>query len=471
MHALHPLAEFEPGPEDPWDRAKAAHLAARTGFGASPDEIEELLALGPAAGADARVDFPDSEPELEQQMRELGAPLYEYPPVGEPGEPQVGDARAWWTCRMCCARHPLQEKLTLFWHHHFACQTNDDLPLVQMLEQNRLFRRCAAGDFRELLAAVARDPAMLTFLDGRINVRERPNENWARELMELFTLGIDRYSQRDVVEIARVFTGWGTRGGRKAVFEFHPERHDPGEKQVLGRTIAGRAGAEGVREGEEVLALLLEQPCAAAFLGRKLLRWFLEDEPAPELCEAAGEFLRAHDWSVREFLRRLFRSRAFYASHRRAQLFKTPVGFVVSALRGLRVQNPQLLVLGERMRELGMELFHPPSVAGWDLGPAWIHAGSVLLRAQFAARLAGLPHSQRAIAGAPALDLEQLARGVGLGAGLVRSIAERLVGRALPEERVAELAAVLEARGGADRHTRTRTAIELVLGAPEFALE
>jgi len=433
--------------------------------------VDELLALGPQAAVDARVDFPDSEPELEQRMRELGAPLYEYPPVGDPSEPQVGDARAWWTYRLCCTRHPLRERLTLFWHHHFACQANDELPLALLLQQNHLFRRLAAGDFRVLLGAVARDPAMLTFLDGRINVRQRPNENWARELMELFTLGVDRYTQRDVVEIARVFTGWGTRGGRRAVFEFHAQCHDPDEKRVLGRSIAGRTGAEGVREGDEVLALLLEQPSAATFLARKLLSWFVEDDPAPELCEEAGACLRAHDWSLREFLRCLFRSRAFYASARRAQLFKTPVGFVVSAVRGLRLQNPQLLALGERVRELGMDLFHPPSVAGWNLGLAWIHAGSVLLRARFAERLANLPHSQRAIAGAPALDLAELALGADLRAGLLRSLGLRLVGRPLPEERVAELAEVLEARGGVDRHTRTRTAIELVLGAPEFALE
>jgi len=466
-----PLEAWQPSLDDPWDRAKAAHLAARTGFGARPDEVERLFALGSDAAVDTCVDFPESEPELEQRMRELGSPLYEYPPHGESGEPQVGDARAWWINRMCATRHPLREKLTLFWHHHFACQENDALPLALLLEQNRLFRRLAGGDFGELLRAVARDPAMLTFLDGRINVRERPNENWARELMELFTLGLDQYTQRDVVEVARVFTGWSITGGRQAVFEFHPELHDPEEKLVLGRGVAGRAGMDGTAEGDEVLALLLEQPCAAPFLARKLLRWFLEDEPAPQLCAAAGACLVEVRWSVREFLRRLLRSRVFHANEQRGQLFKTPVGFVVSALRGLNVQNPQLLAPGARLRELGMELFHPPSVAGWNLGPAWIHAGSVLLRARFAERLANLPHSERAVTGASAIDLEQLACGANDAAGLVRSLGLRLVGRPLADERVCELAARIDSRGATDRRTRTRTAIELVLAAPEFALE
>jgi uncharacterized protein (DUF1800 family) len=302
-------------------------------------------------------------------------------------------------------------------------------------------------------------------------VRARPNENWARELLELFTLGVGGYGQRDVVEIARVFTGWGVSRPRDPEFRFHPEQHDPDDKHPLGRTLRGRAGEEGLAEGDELLAALLEQPDAAAFLAHKLLRWFVEDDPSPELCAQAGARLRSCGWSLREFLRALFLSRAFQAPERRATLYKTPAGFAVSAVRGLRVRNPQLLALGDRLRELGMDLFHPPSVAGWELGPAWIHAGSVLLRARFAEELAGLPHSTRAVVGAPAIDLEELGGGLRQSDALVRSLGERLIGRPLAAQRVDELAALLERRAAHAGHARTRAAIALLLGAPEFSLE
>lgn len=465
------LAPFRPSADDPWDRARAAHLAARSGFGATPEEIDRLLALGPERAVETRLDWPGGADPLEARARELGAPLYEFPAEDEGRPPAIADARAWWSWRMCATPNPLEERLTLFWHAHFACQESDEIPLSLLLRQNRVLRAHAAGPFAVLLALVARDPAMLTFLDGRRNVRARPNENWARELMELFTLGVGCYTQRDVVEIARVFTGWGVSRPRDPEFRFHAELHDPSDKRVLGRVVRGRGGEEGVCEGDEVLAALLDGPAAAEFLARKLLRWFVEDDPAPELVEAAGARLAACGFHVREFLRELLRSQAFGAPSRRATLVKSPAGFLVSAVRALRVENPQLLALGDRLRELGMDLFHPPSVAGWELGPAWIHAGSVLLRARFAEQIAALPHSTRKVVGAPALDLEELGQGLRHTDALVRQLGARLVGRPLAEARVAELAERLEQRAPREGHARTRAAIALVVGSPEFALE
>lgn len=438
MQAHDSLEPWRPTAEDPWDRAHAALLARRAGFGASAREVAELVDLGLEGATKRLLDYPDEDPALERELALQGEPLVEYPPEGGPGPAEVGDARAWWIYRMARGAHPAQEKLTLFWHHHFACQQNEELPAGWMLRQNRLFRRLGAGSFRELLGALARDPAMLVFLDGRNNRCERPNENWARELMELFTLGIDRYSQRDVREVARIFTGWGLSQEREPRFEFHEEQHDPGPRSVLGRALA----PGGEAQGDALLDLLLEQPCCAAFLARKLLRWYLEDEPSAALCESFGRCLRERDWSLREALRTLFLSRALHAPERRGALYKTPVDFVVSAVRGLEIQNPQLLDLPHTLRALGMDLFHPPSVAGWELGPGWIHAGSVLLRARFAEQIAGLPHSSRALSGSAALDLDRIADDLGLGA----------------------------ANGGQERRARTRAALRLRLAGPEFAL-
>jgi len=433
-----PLEPWQPSGDEPWDRERAALLARRAGFGASPQEVEELWALGLEGATSRLLDYPDDDPPLEREILLQGSPLVEYPPDGGREPVRVGDARAWWIYRMARGAHPAQEKLTLFWHHHFACQQSEELPPDWMVRQNHLFRRLGAGSFRELLGALARDPAMLVFLDGRNNRCERPNENWARELMELFTLGLDRYSQRDVLEVARIFTGWGLAQGREPRFEFHEEQHDPGPRGVLGRVL--EPGTE--QQGESLLDLLLEQPCCAGFLGRKLLRWYLEDDPSADLCEAFGRCLRSSGWSLREALRTLFLSRAFHRPGGRAVLYKTPVDFVISAVRGLEIQNPHLLELPRTLRVLGMDLFHPPSVAGWELGPSWIHAGSVLLRAQFAEQIAALPHSARTLAGSAALDLDRIAGELGIDA----------------------------AGGRAQRHARTRAALRLQLAAPEFAL-
>ncbi len=471
MRADDSLEPFQPEADDPWDREHAVHLALRTGFGATPEEVQQLLDLGPEAAVEARVRCAGEDPELDRTGPRLGEPLYEYAPDEEGGAARVHDARAWWIWRMCAAQHPLVERLTLFWHAHFACQESDELSLALLLQQNELLRRLGSGRFRELLVAIARDPAMLVFLDGRRNVRESPNENWARELMELFTLGLDRYTQHDVREIARAFTGWGLGVGRNPQFEFHPQHHDEGEKRVLGRLVRGRSGTAGIEEGDEILAALLQEPCSAEFLARKLLRWFVEDDPSPELCAAAGARLRDVDGVLGEFLGVLLRSRAFHARRRHASLFKTPASFVVSAVRGLGVQNPQLLPLGDRMRELGMDLFHPPSVAGWELGEAWIHAGSVLLRARFAEELAQLPHSGREVSGSPAIDLDALAAGARGSVELVRGLARRLIAHALPEPRLRSLARRVDGLASREPHARTRAAIRLVLSAPEFALE
>jgi len=480
------LPPFVATSSDPWDRAKAAHLARRAGFGARPEQVDQLVALGCEHAVDSCVDFAFEDPELETRMRECGGPLQDIDDPERPGQPRIENVRLWWLFRMVHARAPLAEKLALFWHGHFATQEAEDLRATLVLAQNQMFRRLGPGAFGELLSAVARDAAMIYFLDNRSNAKGHPNENWARELLELFTLGLDCYTQRDVVEIARAFTGWSSPELASTEFEFVPAHHDEGDKLVFGQPLRGRGGPDGVNEGEEVLERIRARPEWAPRIGAKLVAWFVSDEPRPELARALGEHLQAGG-TVREALRTLFRSQAFYAPDVRRALFKNPVEFVVSALRALRVQNPHLIAIDTAVRDMGMQLFRPPSVAGWNTGVSWIHAGALLARADFARVLGALPHSALEVNGSAAIDFDSLGNGVQLGgevsgggagqhggdaqsgAALVRVLATRLDLLELSEERIEALGREVEAAGPA-RRARTRAAVSALIAAPEFAL-
>lgn len=464
-----PLEPFVPTATDPWDRERAAHLARRAGFGASARELAALVDRGFESAVATFVDFEESDPAFDALAHETGGAIGDVADDERPGQPLIENVRLWWIFRMVHTRAPLREKLTLLWHDHFACQENEELRATLMLEQNRLFRRHAAGSFRELLHGVARDPAMLMYLDNRINVAAHPNENWARELMELFTLGVDRYTQRDVVEVARCFTGWTTEDDASTSFVFRPERHDPRDKSVLGRTIVGRAGADGVEEGHEVLDHLLTREECAPFVARKIARWFHDDEPDEELVDALAGVLRANDWSVRETVRALFLSRAFHDPARRFTFRRTPVDWIAGTARSLGVWNVHALRPESTTRAMGMHLFRPPSVAGWDLGPAWANAAAALARRDFAEQLSRAAHAHARPFGAPALDLDALVRGAHGGRSIVRAIAARLLLAPLSPEREAAVAEAVD-RVSASGHARARAALRALVGAAESGL-
>jgi uncharacterized protein (DUF1800 family) len=222
---LSPIAPTE------WNAQTAAHLARRAGFGATPEEIEQLATLGPEAAVASFVDLPAEDSELELEIRSVGGELGDIVEREGVSSYEIVDRlRDWWLYRMVATRAPLRERLTLCWHDHFATQESKVKRAPLLLQQNRMLRSLAAGRFGELVHAVARDAAMLVFLDNRLNVRANPNENWARELLELFTLGIDRYSQRDVTELSRVFTGWSTPDVKSVDFIFVPAEHGAAEQ-------------------------------------------------------------------------------------------------------------------------------------------------------------------------------------------------------------------------------------------------
>lgn len=473
MSFLSPLI---PTRDDPWDREKAAHLARRAGFGATPAELDELVELG-LAGAVARyLDAPDLDETFEQVVDAARSGFL----PGSGGE--VGALRREWLFRMVHGPQPLREKLLLLWHDHFATQEAKVIRAPLLGGQLGMLRRNAFAPFRRIVGGIARDPAMLVMLDNRLSHKDNPNENWARELLELYTVGVDRYSQHDIVELSRVFTGWTTPAPHEPHFLFDASMHDGGDKVLFGQPLAGRDGDDGVKEGEEALDRIVARDDCPRFLARKLLSWFVGHEflggaadsgPVDELAAV----LRGNGLSLRETLRALFLSRGFHDPARHFALVKNPVELAAGTLHLLEVQNAHLAGLEDLARAMGMALFQPPSVAGWEHGPAWIDSGSIVQRFNFALRVSELPHSGRSVVGRPALDLDRLAGGGEAGPEeIVPALAARLLQRPLDAARTAAVVAHLHevADGEADarraRRAATRAALHLLLTTPEHAL-
>lgn len=403
---LRPIARSD------WTRERAAHLLERTGFGPLPIEIDRAARDTPQrvvqrlvfyrqipdpqpafvhSGAfdDGLDPFDPSRPAATDKARATGEALgVKVKPEGNRRMQQVADRylywlRAskletqrvgyWWANRMLTTQRPLQEKLTLFWHGHFATSEEKVRDYRKMLIQNETLRRHADGPFRDLLLAVARDPAMLAYLDAGVNVKGAPNENFAREIMELFTLGVGHYSEQDIREAARAFTGWNYRGTQ---FVLDRSRHDTDAKTVLGRT--------GPWTGEQVIDILLAQPAAAEFVATRLYRFFVRDEVSPALQRQLGDLLRSHGYRIAPFLQTLFLSRDFYSSASVGAHIKSPVELVVSTYRRLGLQRvPGIPDFNDTTEAMGQKLLFPPNVAGWAGGRSWITPGLLLVRGNF----------------------------------------------------------------------------------------
>ena len=279
-----------------------------------------------------------------------------------------------WMERMATSPAQLREKMTLFWHGHFACRVRRPDAALNL---HNATRQHALGKFPDLLLAVSREPAMLQFLNNQQNRKEHPNENFARELMELFTLGRGHYAEQDVKEAARAFTGWGY--DYRGDFKFRAREHDAGPKTLLGRT--------GNLTGEDVLARILEQPAAASFLVTKIYRFFVNDVPNPARIEPLAVAFRRSGYDIADLLERLFSADWFYEPANVGTHLKSPVELLAGLRRtlNLRFDNEQPL-LGYQ-KALGQTLFMPPNVAGWPGGRNWIDSSSLLLRLQLPAIL------------------------------------------------------------------------------------
>ena len=328
------------GIEEP--RTRIAHLLRRAGSGGTGEEIDRYTALGFDAAVADLLDLSKPDPageDAEAQGFDLGTP---------------DGLRAWWTYRLIHTTRPLQETLTLFWHGHFATSIGKVRDPLLMRWQNDLFREHGLGSFRTLLQRVSRDPAMLRWLDGNTNRKASPNENYARELLELFTLGIGNYSEADVQAAARAFTGWSIDQATLAS-RFAPRAHDAGTKTFLGQT--------GNFDGDNVVEAILAQPAAARHITRKLFRFFVYDDPEPETVERFANVLRDADYELRPLVEALLRSPEFSSPRAYHAKIKSPVELVVGAIRqlGATTAYQDLFVPPRRM---GQDLFAPPNVKG-----------------------------------------------------------------------------------------------------------
>ncbi len=379
---------LQPLSPDQWNFEKAAHLVNRAGFGAPPDEIEQVARLSPSAAVAALVDWnktPDAtaHPAWAQLDPDRAAKLKAYrEAVGEERRrlqkerdrdqrERLLELQFWWLQRMANGPRPLQEKLTLFWHGHFATSAAKVREPYLMWRQNDLFRRHGAGSWRRLLDAVTRDPAMLIWLDQGQSRPPHPNENYARELLELFALGEGHYSESDVTEAARALTGL-TLDRVKLEPVYRPRLHDQGEKTLLGWT--GKLGVE------DVLDLVVDHPAADRFITGKLWTFFAGSTPSPELHEALTAEFRRTERTFAPFLRTLLLAEEFYSPEVIRQQIKSPVQLLVMACRQLERPLPPAPVCTEVLRFLGQNLFNPPNVKGWDGGIAWINTHTLLSR-------------------------------------------------------------------------------------------
>ena len=276
----------------------------------------------------------------------------------------------WWANRMLATPRPLEEKLTLFWHGHFATGENKVRDYRMMLQQNEMFRAHASGEFRDLLVGILKDPAMLVYLDNGENVKAHPNENFGRELLELFTMGVGNYSERDVREAARAFTGWTND---VLAFKFDSAQHDFGPKTFLGRT--------GPFDGEDIVDTILAQPVTAEFIASKIYRFFVRDEIEPGVKAQLGRTYRESGYQMKPLLKQIFLSKDFYSPPAVATQIKSPVHLVVSTYKKMSLREiPTIPDFGRMTASLGQSLFDPPNVAGWAGGRTWITPSTLLNR-------------------------------------------------------------------------------------------
>ena len=367
--------------------ADARHLLNRTGFDARLDEIDAYARLSrregverllAGAGSVARTPAPGwvkewTDPRRIRQMDAETRRLFVREQVGRGLE-----LKGWWLTEMVGTESPLTERMTLFWHNHFTSGLQKVRSPALMYRQNVLLRRHALGNFAELLHAVSRDPAMLVYLDAATNRRGQPNENFAREVMELFTLGEGRYGEADIREAARAFTGWSIDPAT-GEYLFRRGLHDDAEKAVLGRS--------GRLRGEDVLDILLAQPATAEFVAGKLWREFVSPQPDPAGVARVAAVFRASGYDIRSALRALFMTEAFWAQENRATLIKSPAELVAGTLRQFEIGFGDPLPFVLLLRALGQDILSPPNVRGWPGGEAWINSTTLLTRKQFLDRV------------------------------------------------------------------------------------
>jgi len=357
-------------------RVRIAHLLRRTGFGASEAELDEYAALGFEASVERLLHPEQVQDDLDTKVAALDLDL-----------DLAASLPVYWLYRMINTKRPLQEKMSLIWHDHFATAISKVKSPQLMLYQYQLFNKLGLGNFYDLTLGVSQDPAMLVWLDGNENRKAAPNENYGRELLELFMLGIGNYTEDDVKAAARAFTGWffdavrdNTANKRitSATFAFNAKQHDTGSKTFLGQT--------GNWNGDDIVRIALAQPACARFIAGKLFTALVWDNPdAATLAPFADAFVQSK-YDIRATVRAILLSPEFSSDRAYRATTKNPTEFVASFMRTLGLATPAR-DFTTSMRQMGMELFNPPNVGGWPSGLAWIGSGTMLVRANFVNRV------------------------------------------------------------------------------------
>ena len=362
-----PFSPFVPSAAEPFDSRRLGHLLRRCAFGSTTDRLEKWRGKRIGEVVDWLLNFDMQDDPFDSSVQNL---------EGFVNFTEPRAVASYWYYRMLNTPRPMQERIALFWHNRFATGAGKVENGRLMHEQVQTFRRLGLGSFRELAVAMGRDPAMLIWLDGQFNRKGKPNENYAREVMELFTLGIGNYSEKDVQELARAFTGWKVEN-EQAVFD--EKRFDDGEKNILGQHRNFNS--------ESAVDLLLSQPAASKHLSRNLLIEFVHPEPTDEQVDHYAKRLVSCDWNVKPVVREMITSRLFFSDWAYRSRIKGPVELAVGA--GLAMGGKvNADFLREQCSRLGQNLLYPPNVKGWPGDKVWINANTVLLRFNFAMQMA-----------------------------------------------------------------------------------
>jgi uncharacterized protein (DUF1800 family) len=376
------------------DVDEARHFLLRTGFGATAAEIERLKPLSRAQAIRSLLDGvrqeaatppPDfmAAPRPDWQAHWRSQDEEQKSLFNRARDAEAVELKAWWWREILTTKSPFTERMVLFWHNHFTSSMDKVRAPDYLFRQNALFRRLATGSFATLLHEVARDPAMVRYLDSSSNRKAGPNENFARELLELFTLGEGHYGEADIKAAARAFAGWHN-DERAGVFRVNARELDDGAKTFLGRS--------GNLTGEEVIDILLAQQQLAPFVVRKLWREFVSDEPEPAEIDRLARLFRAKGHDIGALMEALLASPAFWDMRNRAALVKSPVELLAGAIRQLAPEFADTRTLVEQGRRMRQDLFNPPNVRGWPGGTAWISTEALLMRREALARLLnGIP--------------------------------------------------------------------------------
>jgi uncharacterized protein (DUF1800 family) len=475
------------------------HLLRRAGFGARPDELDTYGQMSIAQAVDALVNYDRVNTDVDSF---IGKPGYVNVTTRGMFSPQatIVDARQRWLFRMLHTDRPLQEKMTLFWHNHFATGYNKIAGTYGGAEgarylaakssedpghvtgQIEMLRENALGNFRDILVNIAKDTAMLVWLDGRTNTRTRPQENFAREIMELFTVGVGNYTETDVYAGARVFTGWNLQqignaadGSRRYEFLYNAGQHETTAKTFSfaiypdgGRTIPARAATDGMQDGIDFINGLAANPNTARYLATKLYRFFVNEFGAVNVTfvnRVANAYLQSR-YDMKAVMREVLLSPELWDESAYFARYSWPVEFVIRALKDIGWTGFSVNDALTPLSNTGQILFEPPDVSGWDAGQAWFSTSAMLARLNFAAQLAGNQRFNLATAA-------RTSNATGTPEALLSFVTTQLATAPLGLNVTGELAAYLRATGAwtaSDAQIQQKTAglVHLVAGSPEY---